>query len=187
MPVYGLLFLMWCNPFVFYAIDSPQGIGVISVVILNSIVLPLIMLVILYRSKLIDDLKLNQRKQRAIPFLIMIFFFFWTYFVVRHRLQMPELMTDIMWGAFLSIMAAYLINVVYFKISLHAIGMGNFIALIIAASFFSLYGLAGALAVGIIVAGLVGTSRLVLNAHEPREVFMGYLVGFVAQFVAFLT
>jgi membrane-associated phospholipid phosphatase len=37
----------------------------------------------------------------------------------------------------------------------------------------------------IVVAGAVGTARLLLKAHEPSDVFGGYFIGFVAQFFAF--
>ena len=35
-----------------------------------------------------------------------------------------------------------------------------------------------------LVAGLVGSARLWLRAHEPAEVYGGYLVGFGAQLIA---
>ncbi len=105
---------------------------------------------------------------------------------MKFRLQLPEVLTDVMWGAFLSIMAAYFVNVLYMKVSLHTMGMGNLLAIIIAGSFVSLYGLGGVLAVGILTAGLVGSARLALNAHKPREVYYGYLLGFAAQMAAFI-
>jgi hypothetical protein len=36
----------------------------------------------------------------------------------------------------------------------------------------------------LIAAGLVGSSRLILGAHEPNEIYGGYAIGFLAQFVA---
>ena len=186
LPTYAVLFLMWCNPYYFMAIDSRQGIALLSVILVNSVLLPLIALIILRRSGLIKDLEITDRKERAIPFLIMIFFIFWTYFVVKFRLQLPEILTDVMWGAFLSIMTAYFVNILYMKVSLHAMGMGSLIAIIIAGSFVSLYGLAGVLATGILLAGLVGSSRLILKAHTQREVYYGYLMGFAAQMAAFM-
>ncbi len=186
LPFYAILFLMWCNPFYFGSFDSRQGAGLLSVVLANSVIFPLLIMVILQKTKLIEDFTISDRKKRALPFLVMIFFLFWTYFVVKFRLQMPELLTDVMWGAFLSVMAAYFINVLYFKISLHAMGMGNFLAIIVIASFVSLYGLSSVLALGVLIAGIVGTARLILKAHTPQEIYVGYLVGFIMQMIAFI-
>ncbi len=37
----------------------------------------------------------------------------------------------------------------------------------------------------IVMAGLVGSSRLFLGAHTTREVLTGYMVGLLGQMVAF--
>lgn len=186
LPTYAVLFLLWSNPYYFVPWDSRQGIGLIGILIVNTILMPLFVILILRRSQLIDDFEISDRKQRALPFLIMIFFLFWAYFVVKNRLQLPGLITDVMWGAFLSIMFAYFINILYIKISLHTIGMGNLIAIVLVGSFVSLYGMGSILTAVLLLAGLVGTSRLLLNAHSPQEVFLGYLVGFTAQMIAFV-
>jgi membrane-associated phospholipid phosphatase len=36
----------------------------------------------------------------------------------------------------------------------------------------------------IFFAGLVGTARLILVAHVPRDLYTGFIVGFCAQFIA---
>lgn len=186
LPTYAVLFLMWSNPFYFVGLTSNQGKALLGVILVNSVLLPLITLLILKRSGLITDLQVSERKERAIPFLVIIFFIFWTYFVMKYRLHLPEVLTDVMWGAFLSIMAAYFINVLFMKISLHTMGMGNLLAIVIAASFVSLYGLSTYLAIAVLIAGLVGSARLILKAHQPREIYFGYLVGFLAQMAAFI-
>lgn len=36
----------------------------------------------------------------------------------------------------------------------------------------------------LLMAGLVGTARLILDAHQPFDIYGGYLVGFSSQFIA---
>jgi len=185
LPTYSIVFLLWSNPYYFMPLNSPNAMVLLINVILNSVLLPLLVMGILKQMKLIDDLKISERKQRAIPFLISILFMMWTYLVVV-RLPFSEVISDVVLGAFLSLMAAYMINVLYIKISLHTIGMGNLLAIVLVASAISLYGLAGVFMFTVVLAGIVGTSRLILQAHHPYEVYMGYMVGFVAQVVAFI-
>ncbi|WP_341834119.1 hypothetical protein WJU16_13995 [Chitinophaga pollutisoli] len=41
------------------------------------------------------------------------------------------------------------------------------------------------LAGAVLLAGIAGTSRLVLDAHTPREVWSGFIVGILAQVGAY--
>jgi membrane-associated phospholipid phosphatase len=34
------------------------------------------------------------------------------------------------------------------------------------------------------LAGLVGSSRLYLKAHQPMQVYGGFIIGIIAQFIA---
>jgi membrane-associated phospholipid phosphatase len=36
----------------------------------------------------------------------------------------------------------------------------------------------------LIFSGMVGSSRLILGAHEPIDIYGGFFVGFISQFIA---
>jgi membrane-associated phospholipid phosphatase len=36
----------------------------------------------------------------------------------------------------------------------------------------------------VLLAGLVGSSRLYLKAHQPMQVYGGFIIGIIAQFIA---
>ena len=40
--------------------------------------------------------------------------------------------------------------------------------------------------IAVMLAGIVGTSRLYLKAHKPDEVYGGYTVGILSQMIAYL-
>ena len=40
------------------------------------------------------------------------------------------------------------------------------------------------LIIAVVACGLVGSSRLMLKAHEPADIYGGYFIGFLSQFVA---
>jgi membrane-associated phospholipid phosphatase len=87
-------------------------------------------------------------------------------------------------GAAISIFIGFFINI-FLKVSLHAIGVGSFFAVTLIILKYSDYNLTLLIIGSIIVAGVVGSARVALGAHEPKEVFLGYLVGFTGQFIAF--
>ena len=38
----------------------------------------------------------------------------------------------------------------------------------------------------VLLAGLVGSARLALAAHDKQQVYMGYMVGFIPQILAYI-
>lgn len=70
----------------------------------------------------------------------------------------------------------------FWKISLHTIGMGGllgfFLEMMLHMQGTTIFSILFPFLV--IIAGLVGTSRLYLNAHTPAQVYAGYAVGFLA-------
>lgn len=70
---------------------------------------------------------------------------------------------------------------------MHTVGIGGFLAMVIITmvnTSVPLYDLRPILLGVIVLAGLVGTARLVLKAHVPQEIYGGYIVGFFGQFAA---
>lgn len=79
---------------------------------------------------------------------------------------------------------------IYWRISLHTIGMGGLTALLFYLVFatpqpFSSYALQ-MLPFCIIAAGLAGTARLYLKAHTSAQIYVGYIVGFIATFAGMM-
>ena len=101
------------------------------------------------------------------------------------KIPSNELVFFMMLGACLAIFVALFINI-FSKISLHAIGVGSLVALLFVLVRISTYDMRLLLLAAVLVAGIVGTARLILQAHDIREIYSGYLVGFTGQFVAFI-
>ena len=71
----------------------------------------------------------------------------------------------------------------FMKLSLHAAGAGGFVLIMfylqwIYGSSFYYWTLAA-----ILVAGLVGASRLLLKRHTPTELYLGYVSGILSSFL----
>jgi membrane-associated phospholipid phosphatase len=112
---------------------------------------------------------------------------------------MPPVFTTFVLGTIIGVFLAFFINI-FSKISAHAVGMGGMIGmlfLLIALGPFDpvvihLGGrgviqtsMATVLLLCILIAGLVGTSRLLLKAHVSVDLYGGYLVGLGSQFAAY--
>jgi hypothetical protein len=101
-------------------------------------------------------------------------------------------------GTTIGLFACFLINL-FFKISLHATGAGGFVGMVLITMWLYSYGafsiwlpLVGVchisinlvLMVSVLLAGAVGSARLLLGAHTSKELYAGFVLGLLAQFVA---
>ena len=70
----------------------------------------------------------------------------------------------------------------YFKVSLHATGVGIFTGFLLAYFSEQLFFNIWILALGFIVSGIVLSSRLFLEKHTPKELLVGYVFSFLITF-----
>jgi hypothetical protein len=187
-PTFGTAAIIFSNPHLFGNFDfKQQSLWVILVFVL-TFVFPSVWLLMMRKLQMIDSLKLETTKERIIPYIATATFYLWTYRMFHptnsNTVFANELISSMMLGAAIAIFIGFFINI-FQKISLHAIGAGCFFGLALVLVRFSDYNLMLLLIASVLIGGMVGSARLILNAHEPKDIFMGYFVGFAGQFLAF--
>jgi len=132
----------------------------------------------------IDSIFLRTRKDRIIPIIAANLFFFWMYLVFRNQNEIPAILTGFTFGVFLASSLALLANI-YSKISLHAIGVGGLLGLLLVILKTNPYiPITLALMLVVFIAGVVCTSRMIAGHHTPGEIYSGLLVGVLCQYIA---
>lgn len=185
LPTYTFFYLMCINPYIVGGWQSPQMKIALIQVFVNSFMFPVLFMLLLKGLGFVDNLELKTREERFVPFIATMFFYIWSYFVFK-RGSLPEIFSDILLAATIAIVLAFLATILYHKISLHAIGMGLLFAFIsntIAMSHLNLLPVVFAV---VFLAGLIGTARLILDAHQPRELYFGFGVGLLCMNLALL-
>jgi hypothetical protein len=94
------------------------------------------------------------------------------------RFQVPVFLKTYLLGTFFVSLAITAINF-WWKISIHSSGTGVLTALILILSFEMYTPLEWYLIPVVITGGLVLSSRLKLNLHNPQQVWFGFLTGFL--------
>jgi hypothetical protein len=184
IPVYVTAYLIYIHPYLFAAYDDKQKFLRLLSVFLITVFFPALTVFLLWRLKFAESIYLRTQKERIIPFVASIIYFFWAFWVARNLEGTPSPMVFFFLGIFLSASAASIANN-YFKISLHGLGVGG------AAAFMILLGLVTSdpmgivISITILIAGLVCTSRLIVSDHHPIEVYSGVIVAALCQAVAF--
>lgn len=167
----------------------PPGYNIIAqwlivlVVWLTTFAIPAMSLVLLKFTGNISSLKLQNRKERLIPFFYVTLFYFFTAYYFSQQMLVTNLATGIFIVTAVMILIAAIITI-FWKISVHSLGMGGVIGIllivttIIPESSIYLISLAA-----IIVSGLVLSARLKLQAHTPLQVYIGFALGLIISFM----
>jgi hypothetical protein len=175
MPVYGMAIIFIAPTLMEYLPFNVKRL-LILIVLVDNVLLPLSILPFLIQKNIITSWAVSERKERNIPLIITTFLYCATSFIII-RFPVPVFLKSfIIATAFLSLLVT-VINF-WWKISLHSVGAGALIGLVLILSLKMLTPLDGYLIFAIIAGGLILSSRLKLNLHNPKQVWLGLLAGF---------
>jgi hypothetical protein len=181
LPFYITWFLAFIHPSSFSGFSEMGKKRVLLLVTLNAIGYPAITILLLKGVGFIDSIFLRSQKDRIIPYIATMTFYFWTQYVLREQNYIPRILVAFMFGAFISCSAALIANI-YYKISMHAIGMGGMVGLFLILMQQNTMLMTWPLSLAFLLAGLVCTSRLIISDHRPKEIYAGFIIGLVCQF-----
>lgn len=195
VPSYMLLLLLLINPFLFgvKSISEPIARQTLVMVFLYTCFIPLISVALMRALDMVDSLLLEDRMQRIGPYLLVLVLYLWVYYNFARNGEVPTAYIAFLLGVVIALSITFFVNV-FAKISAHAVGMGGLVGMVLLTTL--LFG-GNALQLGsweislpllllfsILAAGLTGTARLQLGAHNLLDVLMGFLVGFGSQLIA---
>lgn len=185
MATYGCLLLFYGIPDTVYDFLTPAQTKwqLIKIIFIFSFLFPVFNIFILYRLKRIPSITLSGQKERGFPYLLTGLF----YLGLAYLLMEVPIWSSIkvfVFGAGLSILLTAVINF-YTKISAHMVGIGGLLGVIMSASFLIRFDMTRYYIVIIIVAGLIGSARLVLQEHRPHQIYLGFLLGLLVQLLLF--
>ena len=141
--------------------------------------LPSILVVLLKLfTPIVSDLELSNRRERLLPFIILIIFYIGAGKWLVVDLQLGDIIKILLFSGTGLIGIMFLINL-KFKISIHSAAIWAIAGYTLGMTTkLSLPELKYVIFSAIVAGGLIGTSRLYLGYHRPKEVWMGSLLGF---------
>lgn len=185
IPVIATWYLAFIQAGYFTGIPYDEKIYILIRVAYNTIFFPAFTIILLKALGFINSIFLKTQRERIIPYIATNIFYFWMYLVFRNQPDVPLILTAFIFGIFLSSSFALLANI-YFKISMHALGVGAFLGLLLVVIFSGpSYGVFLPAMLVILLTGFVCTSRLIVSNHMPFDIYSGIFIGMVSQFIAY--
>lgn len=176
MPLYGLVILLSAPTFLRYLPADARKV-LILVMFTNNVMIPLAMLPFFRYRNVISSYQIDDQKERTIPLLTASILYCTTSFIV-FRFQIPFILKSFIFATSVVAIIVSMINF-WWKISVHAVGAGALAATVFVLSLKMHTPLTWHFITVILASGLVLTSRLRLNSHNPAQVWLGFLTGFM--------
>lgn len=152
-------------------------IEVVSLVYFFTVLLPTFMIYLYRKCQRWSLIELGRRERRAVPYLISIVCYFSCIYLMQ-LLCIPRFMGSIVVAALIVQIVCAIINN-WWKISTHTAAIGGVGGALLAFAEIFGYNPIGWLCVVILVAGLLGSSRMILRQHSLQQVLAGFGVGLV--------
>lgn len=183
IPLYVVWFLVYVHPSFFSGFSAGEKGQTIFITALNLVFYPLFTIALLKAVGFIRSIFLRTRQDRIIPYMACGIFFFWAYTVFKQQEKYPLIVPSFILGMFLASSGALLANI-YYKISMHAIGVGGLLAVFAVIACTNSMLMTWPLSAALLITGIVCTARLLVSDHTQKDIYTGLFIGALCQLIA---
>ncbi|MDO4319058.1 MAG: hypothetical protein Q4C34_00645 [Bacteroidales bacterium] len=182
IPTYGMAMAMWITPL--RAVPESSRLIATLIVAAVTALVPLGAIMLLMKLGRVSDTAISNTRERLVPYSIAVVCYCAAAWVVR-SIGAPWWLTMFFCGAAFATAVSLVITLVW-KISAHSTAVGGLVGMML---WFTVSGLADVhamiwLSMVIVLAGVVGTARLLLDRHTLAQVLAGLALGIACCFGA---
>lgn len=175
MPVLGIFLIFNSGSHLsFMPFEAKRAIYI--TVFLTTCVLPISLLPLLYQFKVIKSFNMQTSRERLWPIIFTALFNFLGLWLLK-KMGLSGVLQNFILGTLVALFVAGVISV-FWKISLHMMGIGGVTGVILALGLRYNLDIAFLFSGLVLASGLTGASRLYLGAHTPAQIYVGYFIGF---------
>jgi len=182
IPAYIAAFLVFKHPYAFAGASDKLKLFRFFSVFFATCFLPAFSVFLLRQLRFIDSVYLRTQKDRIIPYIICMVYYFWAWYVSRNLHESTE-MTAMLLATFLASIVGLMANI-YFKISMHGLAAGTLLVFFLWLAFSGSVHIGDWLSVAVFITGLICTARFLVSGHSPVEIYAGLLGGAFCQLLA---
>ena len=159
-------------------------IFVISIVVLFTIIIPRVTIDLFRRVNKWTHWQLSHRKHRHMPYFITIASYV-ACLVLFMQLNTALFMRGMILATLVTSLICAIVNI-WWKVSTHMAGMGGLFGTVIAFSYLFYFNPLVPMCCMLLLAGFMGSSRMLLRQHSLSQVIIGFLIGAIVTMVFIL-
>ncbi len=179
MPFFAVVLVMNLNTYIAYSISPQVQRIIITLVFITTGAIPVLIAILLLQKGLIKSLEMETIDERRIPFISTAILYMICFYLLK-QLPVPRILSLMVLGATITIFIAWLLSFRW-KVSIHMIGIGGLTGMLFGLSQILNANLVMMVTVTVFISGLLGTARLILGAHSPKQIYVGFLIGFFTE------
>ena len=179
LPVLGLIFLFTFS----YLSIFPTMYKLLMVLLfyLFSVLLPTYLIHVYSKYEGWTTKQHINRERSMVPYVISILCYFLGFYLLT-LMNTPDFISVIFVVAIIIQVLCAAVNR-WWKISIHSAGIGGVTGMVVAFSVILSFDPTWWLCMLLLIAGLVGTARMVLRQHSLAQIVCGYLIGLASGFI----
>lgn len=181
MPTYGALCIFYSENNISMFTSPGRKLIILFITFIFTFLLPTINALILLKMRRINSLEMETIKERIIPYTSTALYYF-ALFYLFYNANFPIIFQLLIVGAAISIVLTLLVTFRW-KISAHAVGIGGVCGAVLGLVYRLQADMQLQFMIIILCSGIVGYARLKLNAHSPSQVYAGFILGFLVEFI----
>lgn len=182
VPTLAFVLLFFCT--YLRILPIPYKMTILGIVFSFTFLLPTLTIYLFQKANNRGINELGERKKRFIPYILTIMGYV-TCFITMNRLHLPRYMSGVIIASLICMIACTIINLKW-KISTHVASSGMFISGLLSYSLIFQFNPLITLCIFILLAGMVGSARIIVNQHSLFEVFAGFIIGFLCGIIGIL-
>lgn len=185
LPTYLVLLLQHYSPSML-GIRAEYSLTIIGLIFVFTFVMPVINLLMLKFFGNVNSMTLESRQQRVLPFTFIMLLYVLVTFLFYYKLPFSQNFNKMMVIITAMVVVTWAITFFY-KISVHSLAVCGSLGILLPLNQATEQQvLLIPTVIIIVISGLVMSSRLLLDAHKPREVMYGGVVGFLIGFAGMI-
>ncbi|MFM1932849.1 MAG: hypothetical protein RL226_2152 [Bacteroidota bacterium] len=179
MPLLTLVIAFFVDPFL--GLHPAAFIFLLAMLFMNA-ALPGLTILYMARKNMISNLEISNRTERWVPFFLVFGYYIISYVLLRTKVDfVPPVVYSIFFALLTSLLTALVVNN-FTKISVHLMAFGGFLGTLAALNVMHYLGQGLFIGLLLLVGSFVAWSRLVLNVHTHKQLYLGFSVGFCIHF-----
>ena len=183
IPVYVLIFLLQIQPHLFVGLSPLKKTFTIIQFGVMYAFFPVVTALLLKALGFIESIYMKTQKDRIIPYVICMIYYFWVWYVIKNQSAYPEELIEFSLAIFISSILGLMSNA-YMKVSMHAMAMGVMAAFVLLLAMQDNLDSGVYISAAILLPGLVCTARLIVSDHSNKEIYIGLLLGIASLLIA---
>lgn len=180
-----MAYLLLFSKNMFFEVPDGKAMQWLGIVAYSTLFMPLLVIFLLWRLKFVQSLEMETARERYVPLIACMSFYFWVFWIFHSSLQAPAWMQMFLLASFISMVLSFLLTI-FGKISLHMTGITAVMVyafLLNVRTGFQDYWF---LIFAILLTAVLWAARKYLKAHNKQQLIAGAAAGAFSGIIAFL-